>query len=236
MLTARQVHGRAGLLRHLHHLPAAGHNLDEKDRSETFSFGHLSGLGCCHGVCCPRSENSIAVQLTRIRLASDSSRIGLFWSPCDSFSVSSRLDTSRVLFISSQRKWRSCDSVLVRLLTQENRWYSRYDMQKRYAAFYSLGLVSSGCSGILAYGVQQMVSNFTLLTKISQLRQHKGRAWRSRRLEMDLHCLWSDDSRRSHSRLDLPSRLPGCRHREEPLEIPQARGDRVHHSQDQQGP
>merc|ERR1711881_237191 len=35
-------------------------------------------------------------------------------------------------------------------------WYSRYDMQKRYAAFYSLGLVSSGLSGILAYGVQQM--------------------------------------------------------------------------------
>ncbi|RVX72343.1 hypothetical protein B0A52_04548 [Exophiala mesophila] len=35
-------------------------------------------------------------------------------------------------------------------------WYARYDMQKRYAAFYSLGLVASGCSGILAYGVQQM--------------------------------------------------------------------------------
>lgn len=36
-------------------------------------------------------------------------------------------------------------------------WYSRYDMQKRYAAFYCLGLVSAGCSGILAYGLMQMV-------------------------------------------------------------------------------
>lgn len=35
-------------------------------------------------------------------------------------------------------------------------WYSRYDMHKRYAAFYSLGLVASGCSGILAFGLQQM--------------------------------------------------------------------------------
>lgn len=37
-------------------------------------------------------------------------------------------------------------------------WYSRYDMHKRYAAFYSLGLVASGCGGILAYGLMQMVS------------------------------------------------------------------------------
>ncbi|RVX69478.1 hypothetical protein B0A52_06542 [Exophiala mesophila] len=35
-------------------------------------------------------------------------------------------------------------------------WYSRYDMQKRYAGFYALGLVSAGCSGILAYGLMQM--------------------------------------------------------------------------------
>ncbi|KAJ9604234.1 hypothetical protein H2200_011068 [Cladophialophora chaetospira] len=35
-------------------------------------------------------------------------------------------------------------------------WYSRFDMQKRYAAFYCLGLVASGCSGILAFGLQQM--------------------------------------------------------------------------------
>ncbi|KAL8861281.1 MAG: hypothetical protein Q9198_010535, partial [Flavoplaca austrocitrina] len=35
-------------------------------------------------------------------------------------------------------------------------WYSRFDMQKRYAGFYCLGLVASGCSGIVAFGVQQM--------------------------------------------------------------------------------
>lgn len=37
-------------------------------------------------------------------------------------------------------------------------WYARYDMQKRYAGFYCLGLVASGCSGILAFGLQQLVS------------------------------------------------------------------------------
>ncbi|KAM0720861.1 hypothetical protein Q7P37_003146 [Cladosporium fusiforme] len=35
-------------------------------------------------------------------------------------------------------------------------WYSRYDMGKRYACFYALGLVASGCSGILAFGLQQL--------------------------------------------------------------------------------
>ncbi|KAF2210373.1 hypothetical protein CERZMDRAFT_113301 [Cercospora zeae-maydis SCOH1-5] len=35
-------------------------------------------------------------------------------------------------------------------------WYARYDMQKRYAGFYALGLVASGCSGILAYGLMQL--------------------------------------------------------------------------------
>ena len=35
-------------------------------------------------------------------------------------------------------------------------WYSRYDMGKRYACFYALGLVASGCSGILAYGLMQL--------------------------------------------------------------------------------
>ncbi|GAB7361451.1 hypothetical protein MBLNU230_g1507t1 [Neophaeotheca triangularis] len=35
-------------------------------------------------------------------------------------------------------------------------WYARYDMQKRYAGFYALGLVASGFSGILAFGLQQL--------------------------------------------------------------------------------
>ena len=43
-------------------------------------------------------------------------------------------------------------------------WYSRYDMQKRYAGFYALGLVASGCSGILAFGLMQLVSPSTKYT------------------------------------------------------------------------
>ncbi|KAK5064297.1 hypothetical protein LTR84_000130 [Exophiala bonariae] len=35
-------------------------------------------------------------------------------------------------------------------------YYSRYDMQKRYAVFYMIGSLASACSGILAYGIQQM--------------------------------------------------------------------------------
>ncbi|GIZ47405.1 hypothetical protein CKM354_001049700 [Cercospora kikuchii] len=35
-------------------------------------------------------------------------------------------------------------------------WYARYDQQKRFALFYILGVVASGGSGILAYGLQQM--------------------------------------------------------------------------------
>lgn len=40
-------------------------------------------------------------------------------------------------------------------------YYSRYDMQKRYAVFYMIGSLASACSGILAYGIQQMVSEIT---------------------------------------------------------------------------
>ncbi|OBT89012.1 hypothetical protein VE02_02159 [Pseudogymnoascus sp. 03VT05] len=35
-------------------------------------------------------------------------------------------------------------------------WYSRYELQKRYSAFYMIGLGSSGFAGILAYGLMQM--------------------------------------------------------------------------------
>ncbi|KAJ5604961.1 hypothetical protein N7510_010115 [Penicillium lagena] len=35
-------------------------------------------------------------------------------------------------------------------------WYSRYDMQKRYAVFYLLGCVASAFVGILSYGIMQM--------------------------------------------------------------------------------
>ncbi|RYP59080.1 hypothetical protein DL771_011002 [Monosporascus sp. 5C6A] len=35
-------------------------------------------------------------------------------------------------------------------------WYTRYDMQKRYMAFYGVGCVASALGGIMAYGLSQM--------------------------------------------------------------------------------
>ncbi|CAG8976274.1 hypothetical protein HYALB_00012465 [Hymenoscyphus albidus] len=35
-------------------------------------------------------------------------------------------------------------------------WYTRYELQKRYAVFYLIGSLASACSGILAYGIMQM--------------------------------------------------------------------------------
>ncbi|KAJ5898430.1 hypothetical protein N7504_008718 [Penicillium tannophilum] len=35
-------------------------------------------------------------------------------------------------------------------------WYTRYDLQKRYAIFYFLGCVASACTGILSYGITFM--------------------------------------------------------------------------------
>lgn len=35
-------------------------------------------------------------------------------------------------------------------------WYSRYDLQKRYAVFYVIGSVAAAFAGILAYGLMQM--------------------------------------------------------------------------------
>ena len=35
-------------------------------------------------------------------------------------------------------------------------WYVRYDLQKRYAGYYLLGMVASAFSGILAYGFTKM--------------------------------------------------------------------------------
>lgn len=35
-------------------------------------------------------------------------------------------------------------------------WYPRYDLQKRNAAFYLIGIMTSSFAGILAYGLMQM--------------------------------------------------------------------------------
>lgn len=45
-------------------------------------------------------------------------------------------------------------------------WYTRYDIQKRYAIFYLLGCVASAFTGILSYGITFMVS--------SELNSHRG--------------------------------------------------------------
>jgi len=37
-------------------------------------------------------------------------------------------------------------------------YYARYDMQKRYAFFYLIGTLCNGLSGVLAFGIQRMVS------------------------------------------------------------------------------
>lgn len=35
-------------------------------------------------------------------------------------------------------------------------WYTRYELQKRYAVFYMIGIMSSAFAGILGYGLMQM--------------------------------------------------------------------------------
>ena len=58
------------------------------------------------------------------------------------------------------------------LLTREfplPRWYSRYDIQKRYAFFYLIGILASGTSGILAYGLMQMVRLLKLTVRNDML-------------------------------------------------------------------
>lgn len=62
-------------------------------------------------------------------------------------------------------------------------------MQKRYAFFYLIGTLCNGLSGVLAYGLQQMVS---LSRPESQVRPQSNLnlvGWNRglRRLEMDLH-------------------------------------------------
>ena len=33
-------------------------------------------------------------------------------------------------------------------------WYTRYEVQKRFAGFYCLGMLSNGAANILAYAIQ----------------------------------------------------------------------------------
>uniref|UniRef100_A0A0B7JUQ9 Major facilitator superfamily (MFS) profile domain-containing protein n=1 Tax=Bionectria ochroleuca TaxID=29856 RepID=A0A0B7JUQ9_BIOOC len=36
-------------------------------------------------------------------------------------------------------------------------WFSRYELHRRYSFFYLIGVLASGFSGVLAYGLMQMV-------------------------------------------------------------------------------
>lgn len=38
-------------------------------------------------------------------------------------------------------------------------WYTRFEIQKRYALFYLLGCVASAFTGLLSYGITFMVSS-----------------------------------------------------------------------------
>ncbi|KAJ5689711.1 MFS general substrate transporter [Penicillium macrosclerotiorum] len=46
-------------------------------------------------------------------------------------------------------------------------WYTRYDIQKRYAIFYLLGCVASAFTGILSYGITFMVGRVPRLEKVT---------------------------------------------------------------------
>lgn len=92
-------------------------------------------------------------------------------------------------------------------------WYSRYDTQKRYAVFYLMGTIASGLGGVLAYGLQQMVSrNAAFLERCPVLTHSTAWLCRHRGLEMDIHhrgCGHLPDRRR---RLRFRCRLSGPRH------------------------
>jgi hypothetical protein len=67
-------------------------------------------------------------------------------------------------------------------------YYARYDMQKRYAFFYLIGTLCNGLSGVLAYGIQQMVSVVTSFTDMRwSLTRISGWYSRLQRVEMDIH-------------------------------------------------
>lgn len=133
-----KVHYRIGVLCHLHYFPTTGDNLDQENRATAFSFRNLSGLGWGHG------------QYSQFFLASIIS--------AHFFQVGFGFVQNWVVLVPLRLLLGLFEAGyfpgVVYLIST---WYSRYDMQKRYAAFYSLGLVASGCSGILAYGLQQMV-------------------------------------------------------------------------------
>lgn len=68
-------------------------------------------------------------------------------------------------------------------------WYTRYEVQTRFALFYLLGCFASALSGILAYGLMQMVGVLAhRLYWPGNPNRATGRRRRLRGLEMDLHC------------------------------------------------
>lgn len=85
-------------------------------------------------------------------------------------------------------------------------WYTRYDIQKRYAIFYLLGCVASAFTGILSYGITFMVRH--------PLSRHEPTSdfleWHSRSnsMALDLHHPRSPYLHHRDNRLVRPRRIP----------------------------
>lgn len=86
-------------------------------------------------------------------------------------------------------------------------WYTRYDIQKRYAIFYLLGCVASAFTGILSYGITFMVRlpfQKGLSPPLTVLEWHS----RSNSMALDLHHPRPPHLHHRHNRLVRPSRIP----------------------------
>lgn len=112
-------------------------------------------------------------------------------------------------------------------------WYCRYEMGRRNAFFYLIGMLASAFSGILAFGLMQM----------DGLGGYQGWSWIVS-CSSDMLCLHSTDSCRTvhhrrnhhrhhrHCRIHLPRALPGRQPREM-LGLPERARSRVCHRQSQ---
>lgn len=89
-------------------------------------------------------------------------------------------------------------------------------MQKRYAFFYLIGTLCNGLSGVLAYGLQQMVNSFVSLEHYEPWLTPDLTGWHRRlqRLEMDFHHRRHSDSLHRSVRLRLRGQLPRTNRKE----------------------
>lgn len=69
------------------------------------------------------------------------------------FEVRNRAPNLSLIFLTMSRLKAGFFPGVVYLLST---WYTRYEVGKRYAAFYLIGCVASAFGGILAFGLMQM--------------------------------------------------------------------------------